>query len=131
MRKADCAVRIDDEIAAELRAVALNPAPSSTAQHQARVHHPDLGLPRMHKRMFQLIGAIRDAVRIEKQCKARACFGLPDTRLICRAKRNENDAGVRRLKRGNMLAQLRHMLAARQSTQVAQEHKQSILSLAK
>ncbi len=118
MCKADRAVCIDDEIAAELRAIALNAAPSFPAKDQARILDPHFRLPRPRERAFQIVRAICRPLWVEQEGKTRARFGLPRARLVRRAKRNENGAGVRRLKFGGVLTQLCHVFAARQSAQV-------------
>lgn len=112
MSEADNSIRIDDEITAELRAVAFNAAPFSSAENQARILDPDFGLPRTHERAFQIVRTIRRAVEVEQERKARCRLCLPGARLVRRSKRNQNDARMRRLKFGGVLTQLCHMLAA-------------------
>lgn len=132
MRKSNVAICIHDEIAAELRAIALDPAPREAfaAQHQARVLQPHFRLPCPHERAFQIVRAIRGTIWVKQECKTRARFGLPRARLVRRSKRNQDDARIHCLKCSRVLAQLCHMLTTRQSTQVPQENEKRILSLA-
>lgn len=76
--------------------------------------------------MLQAIGAVRGARRIEQQREGRAGFFLPGARLPYPAKRNDDDPGVEGLDLAIVLTQLRHVLAAGQSTQVPQEHQQHV-----
>ncbi len=129
MAESKNAICIHDEIAAELRTITLDATPFPAAKHQTRILYPYFRLPRPHKRTLQIVRAVCRTLRVEQECKTRAGFGLPGARLMSRSKRNEDDARIRRLKRGSVLAQLCHVLAARQSTQMPQKNEQRILSL--
>jgi hypothetical protein len=74
--------------------------------------------------MLKVVGTIGGAFRVEQQRKGRAGLFQPGACLISQSKRKHDDAGIQELDLGGVLAQLRHVLAAGQSTQMPEEDEQ-------
>ena len=74
--------------------------------------------------MLKAISAIGSAVGVKQERERYACLLQPDLRSHYRTDGNHDDAGLYRLQFRNVRAQLRHMLAAAQSTQVTEEDEQ-------
>ena len=128
MGQADHAADIHYKITPELAAIALDTTPGPAVGHQLNVHPNRWRAPRTHQRPFESERAISGSLRVQPQIKGRPRFIQPGSCERLSAEADDHGPRVAALETVPVAAQLCHMLAAGQSTQVAQEDEQRRLA---
>lgn len=116
-----------DEIAAELSRVALDATPPASCSQELNVTPYGFPVPRAQERAFHLISPVHLPFRVKQYPERYAGFLYPGLCCRKRAKRDNPHLGVQFVQVILVQAQLRHMLAAGQSPQVAQENQQGVV----
>lgn len=119
-------VPIDDEIAAELVWITLD-----TMKPPARRELPDIvpknrRCPRPKRGPLQSIGPVYAAVLIEQQWKRSSGLAKPGPRPPLNTERHDQYLGVEVRELIGVVAQLCHVLTARQSAQMAEKYQKGV-----
>ncbi len=127
---ADNAAGIHDKVTPELAAVTLaeRAAPGPAPGHEFDVGPDRSWAPRTNQRPFQSERAIGDPRRVEPQLKWHLRFLEPGSRQQLGAEGNDDGPRAAAREAVPAAAQLCHMLAAGQSTQVPQKDEQRRLT---
>ena len=128
MSKADQAAGIHHKVTPELAAVTLNPTPWLAPDHETSISPNRSRAPRTNQRALESEFAIGGPLRVEPQLKWYPGFLQPGSRQRLGAEGNDYCPRVAALEKVPVAAQLCHMLAAGQSTQVAQKDKKRRLA---